>query len=90
MSPWLQACIYLKISLLFDDAFYNHPFFSMVLLLFHGNILSNPFCQWRCVYFKTKVSATRYIKRTGFFLRIFEGHCVYLRKVIVYANNFEY
>ena len=40
--------------------------FSMVLLLFRGNILSSPFCQRRCVYFKTPIAAIHYIKRTGF------------------------
>ena len=40
--------------------------FSMVLLLFRGNILSSPFCQRRCVYFKTPIAAIHYIKWTGF------------------------
>ena len=43
--------------------------FSMVLLLFCGNILSSPFCQGRCVYFKTPTAAICYIKGTGFTLR---------------------
>ena len=46
-------------SLLFDDVIYSHP------LLFHGNILRNPFCQGHCVYVKTQIAAIRYIKRTG-------------------------
>ena len=40
--------------------------FSMVLLLFRGNILSSPFCQRRCVYFKTPIAAIHYINRNGF------------------------
>ena len=40
--------------------------FSMVLPLFRGNILSSPFCQRRCVYFKTPIAAIHYIKRIGF------------------------
>ena len=55
ISPWLQACIYLKMSLLFG-----------VFLLFRGNILSSPFCQRRCVYFKTLIAAIHYIKWAGF------------------------
>ena len=41
----------------------------MVLLLFRGNILSSPFCQGLCVYFKTPIAAIHYIKRTGFTLK---------------------
>ena len=40
--------------------------FSMVLLLFPRNILSSPFCQRHCVYFKTPIAAIHYIKWTGF------------------------
>ena len=64
--PWLQACIYLKISLLFYDVVLQPSMFSMVLLLFRGNILSSPFCQSQCVYFNTPNAAIHYIKWTGF------------------------
>ena len=40
--------------------------FSMVLLLFRGNVLSSPFCQRRCVYFQTPIAGIDYIRRTGF------------------------
>ena len=70
ISPWLQSCIYSKISLLFETSFraiHFHFFYGTVI--FHENILSNPICQVHCVYFKTPIAAILYIKRTGFISR---------------------
>ena len=54
----------------------------MVLLLFQGNTLSNPFSQGRCIYVKTLIAAIHYIKRSVVTLRTFERHFVYLKKAI--------
>ena len=67
ISPWLQSCIYSKISLLFETSFtaIHFHFFSGTVII-HGNILSNPICQGHCFYFKAPIAAIHYIKRTGF------------------------
>ena len=67
ISPWLQSCIYSKISLLFETSFtaiHFHFFYGTVII--HGNILSNQICQGHCVYFKTPIAAIHYIKQTRF------------------------
>ena len=60
----------------------------MLVFVFHGNILSNPFCQGRSVYFKTPIAAIHHVKRTSFTSRTFGGHCVYLRKGIAVSDFF--
>ena len=71
ISPWLQSCIYLKISLLLETlftAFHFHFFYGAVII--HENIWSNPICQGQCGYFKTPIPAIHYIKRARFTSRI--------------------
>ena len=64
----LVAGIYFKDYSVIWWSHLQPPIFSMLLLLFHRNIFSNPFCQGHCVYFKTPIAAIHYIKRTGFTL----------------------